>query len=72
MMDNLQRVDSQRVFYEAFKNRVIFQREYYMEPMAEFFRRIIPLHLGQPDIAYLVTPLCYGPDFPFIRQAHLM
>ena len=59
-------------FSEAFNDIAIIEDEMLMSILIPYFPRFVSIHVGQPYLPVLITPLCYGPNFPFVLQTELL
>ena len=55
-----------------FDNIIFVLDELLMNVLVPYVPRFSPIHVGQPYLALLSTPLCYGPQFPFINETEIM
>ena len=72
-MDKIKAVkDSPHLVQEMIQNLVIIQDQSWMDILISYAPRFESIHVGQPYLAIPITPLCYGPKFPFIPETEVM
>ncbi|CAG2171608.1 unnamed protein product [Oppiella nova] len=55
-----------------FKNIAFITNTVYMSTVVSFVSRLLPYHIGRPDLPIYLTPLCYAPDFQYTDQANVI
>ena len=64
--------DSPHLVHEMIQNLVIIQGQSWMNTFMPYVHQFASIHVGQPYLAIPITPLCYGPKFPFINETEVM
>ena len=65
-------IEKQTSFYEMFKNIVVITNKVFLSTVESFISRLVPYHIGRPDLPIYLTPLCYAPDFQYSDKAYVM
>jgi len=65
-------IDEPNKLIQLIERSVIVQDEEWTSVLQPFFARIVSTHIGNKYISSLITPLCYGHNFQFVKQAHFV
>ena len=57
---------------EFYNKRAIIFSELHLHIGSELFNNLGSVHVSQPYLPALYTPLCYGQTFPFANEAKFM